>query len=388
MNEVPKAPSAGVATGFPWSATEGPTPARNMLRTDFSVFDRYLYSSIPSTGKICPVPTYGPVKPGPAWRGPPFKYPEVTPNRHIPDVVATKNYAVTSPANTTVPEEKPPESGLKLGQLSKKTADVGVKFTEQRSKREYLASGYTRTNPDGKTKIDTDWSGKWKELDLQVAEQTWAKTSGAAYSKDLGNSATDWFSGGYKIGAGEAKATSAFSITKGGVNITPIAAKGSVAVAQGKAAFNKDGLVGATGEAAFMKAEGEIKAAVVINPEEATLTGKLGGSLHLAEIKGGAELCLTPTRVANGFIATSNWLFDGDRAKISDKYDIGICVGGGLSGSAGVGAEASGDIGYKKGKARAEVGVKGSLFLGAGAKVNAGFTGIDKGIDIVKGWFK
>lgn len=375
-------------TGFPWSATEGPVPARNMLRTDLSTFERYPYLSMPSQQNVCPVPVYGPVKPAPAWRGPPFKYPDVTPNKYIPEVKATKDFALASPANTVVPEEKPAESGLKLGQLSKKTEDVGVKYTEQRGIREYRASGYTRRNPDGKTKIDTDWAGKWKELDFQVAEKTWGTRSGAAYSKNLGDPAKDWFSGGYKIGGYEGKATSAFSITKGGVNITPIAAKGSVAVAQGKAAFNKDGLVSGTGEAAFMKAEGEAKVAIVVNPEEATLTGKLGASLHLAEIKGGAELCLTPTRVHNGIATAYNWLVDGNLAKISDKWDIGICVGGDLSASAGVGAEGSAQAAYKNGKARAELGIKGSLGLGAGAKVNAGFTGVDKAIDLVKGWFK
>ena len=133
-----------------------------------------------------------------------------------------------------------------------------------------------------------------------------------------------------------------------------------------------------------MEAKGTAKTAIILNPEEATAKLELAGSANIVELKGGGEVCLTPMRAVNGYRSAYNWLFDGDKAMLSDDWDIGLCVGGELSGSVGAQAGANAEASYQKGKARVEAGAKLGLGLGLGAKVSGGLTGIDKAID----WFK
>ncbi len=375
-------------TQIPWWNPAGPPPVLDMLKTDLSTFERYQYCPAPPAATP---PLIGPYRPGlqmgPVMSAPSQPY-ALSP--HIPDVAQAREFALGSPANALVPEprenaeEEAEPSGLKLFQLSRSTEGGGVSYTEQRGIREYLASGYTRRNPDGKVKIDSDWRGKWKEMDFQVAKQTWWKDDASAYSDTFGTPGQSIATGGLQIGAANSSASSTFSVTKGGVNITPISADASVAVAKGQIKLNEGGLVSGSGEASFMEAKGTAKTAIILNPEEATAKLELAGSANIVELKGGGEVCLTPMRAVNGYRSAYNWLFDGDKAMLSDDWDIGLCVGGELSGSVGAQAGANAEASYQKGKARVEAGAKLGLGLGLGAKVSGGLTGIDKAID----WFK
>ncbi|PYF12737.1 hypothetical protein C8J30_101118 [Rhodobacter viridis] len=260
--------AASTVTGILWTRSEGTQPVLDMLKTDLSTFDRYPW---------CPAPK----RPGPMLIG--LGMPRLTPtpppvagapSPHGPDVKAAQDFAVASPVNAVVPAAsapkdtaKPAESPLKLGQVGRSYDEAGKSVAAQRGVREYLASGYTRRNPDGTRAIDKDWTGKWKPIDVQLAEKTWGKSEDVAAFKDgFGSAGASFASGNSGIGKVEGAATSAFSITKGGVTLSPISAKGAAAVAQGHVDLNKDGLVSASGDAAFLKAAGSAEAVAILTP--------------------------------------------------------------------------------------------------------------------------
>ncbi|MGH7004034.1 MAG: hypothetical protein ACREIP_08805, partial [Alphaproteobacteria bacterium] len=265
-----------VPTGVPWSRPDSDASVLDMLKTDLSTFKRHPFFPVsPRTGAADSQAGVD----GTAL-------PSENLCRYIPDVEEASGYGKTSPANKLIPaeERQNSESSFKFGELSRKYDDVGVKFSRQGGVREYLKSGYTRRNPNGTTDHDTDWGGKWKELDFQVIEKTWAKGDASAVERTFGDPAKDWASGEFKAGSAKGDVTSGFSITKKGID-AKAAAKGSLAAAEGKVEVNKDGLVSGSAEGAIMKGQGEAEAAFVANPEEITLKGKLSISANVIEGK-------------------------------------------------------------------------------------------------------
>lgn len=362
-------------TGVPWCRADSNTSVVDMLKTDLSTFKRHPFFPVsPRTS---------------AADSQVDKAPSPSENlcQYIPDVEETTDHGKISPANKLIPgeERQNSESTFKFGELSRKYDDAGVKFSRQAGVREYLKSGYTRSNPNGTTAHDTDWKGKWKELDLQVVEKTWAKGGVSAVEKTFGDPAKDWASGEFKAGTAQGGVTSGLSITKKGID-AKAAAKGSIAAAEGKVEVNKDGLASGSAEGAILKAQAEAETAFVANPEEVTLKGKLSASANVIEGKVNGEFCVTPTRVGNAFIRAYNWAFEDHTQFIEDKWDIGVCLGGELQGAVGAQAEGTAEASYQKGKARAEIGGKLGFGLGGGAKASGGLTGMDKAADLVGGW--
>ncbi|MBL3561862.1 hypothetical protein [Rhodovulum sulfidophilum] len=382
--------SAASSTGLDWLTREGPLAAQDMLRTDLSLFERYPFRAEPAAETSCRAPeTIGPVLPTLrvtdtlVTKG----------NPHVPELSEAVEFARNSAANQLVPADQrqvgqsdavQEGTGLEFGQLSLASKDGGVSYSQQRGVREYLASGYTRRNPNGTETIDTDWGGKWKSLNLKAAEKTWLDESAAAYSDSFGDPAKSFLSGKYEIGAGTVSTRSALSITNGGVDLTPFSAKGSLYAGQISAEANKGGLLSGTGQASYMKASGEATSTVVLNPEEATARLKLAASANVVEVKGGGELCLTPMRVVNGYRSLQNWLFNGHDAMLSDDWDIGLCLGVEAQAAVGAQAEAGGELSYQKGKARAEIGAKIGAGIGLGANISVGATGVDHALELFK----
>lgn len=368
--------------GVPFSAYEDEN-VLDMLRTDLSTYKRHPYFEV-----------------SPRWR-PPYRidaFPQSIDNdgklcRHIPDVADAIEFGRQSTVNKLLPqnerENKPKdeESAWKFGEYSREYEDLGVKRQQQRGIREYIASGYTRRNPDGKTDHDKDWAGKWKENpEFQVVEHTWWQMKEKKEGGDtFGDPATDWVSGEYKYGARQGDAKGGFSVTKQGVD-AKISGNVTASAAEGKADFLKDQLLSATAEGAVFKGKLEGEAAFVANPEEITLGLKLAGRANVVEGSLKGEVCLTPTRGGNAAIKAWNWAFDEQNTLLTDDWDIGICFGGELQGAVGAQAEAGAEAGYKDGKARAEAGVKLGLGVGGGAKLSGGLTGLDKAADLIKGW--
>lgn len=382
MAEKPKELERSPWMGVPFSAYKDEN-VLDMLETDLSTYKRHPF--FPVSPRISPslshnVPASNAQSCGRLCE-------------HIPDVADAVSFARASTVNKLVPpkerqnekQEEEQEQAWKFGEFSQKYEDFGQRRGIQRGVREYLASGYTRRNPNGKTDHDTDWRGKWKERNFQVAEYTWWKLDKSAYEDKFGDPKTDWASGEYKIHAREGDAKTGFSFTKGGID-AKATAKASYAAAQGKVEVLKDQLLSGSAEGALLKAEAEGEVAFVKNPEEITLTGKLGAKANVVEgtIKG--ELCVTPTRVGNAGVFLWNKLSGSHQPYIDDKWDIGVCLGGELQGAVGAQAEGSAEAGVKNGKARAEAGVKLGLGLGGGVKGSAGLTGLDKAADLIKGW--
>lgn len=378
MAEKPSGLPPSRMLGVPFSVYDDDN-VLEMLKTDLSTFKRH---------------PFFPVSPGIT---PPFRAdaPQQSFNsngglcEYIPAVNETVLFGRSSSANKLLPqkerENESKESAWKFGELSKDYKDAGVGKKYQRGVREYLASGYTRRNPDGKTDHDTDWRGKWKERNFQVAEYTWWKADKKLAGDSFGDPAKDWASGEYKLGALEGDGKAGFSVTKGGID-AKLSAKASAAAAQGKVEVLKDQVISGAAKGAVLKGELEGEVAFVGNPEEVTGTLKLAAKANVIEGSVNGELCLTPSRVGNPVIKAWNWLFEEHNQLIEDKWDIGVCLGGELQGAVGAQAEASAEAGVKKGKARAEVGAKLGFGLGGGAKVSGGLTGLDKAADLIKGW--
>lgn len=382
MAEKPKELSRSPWMGVPFSAYKDEN-VLHMLETDLSTYKRHpFYPVSPWTSS-----------PSPKSVAPSTPQTCGTLCEHIPDVADAVTFARASTVNKLVPQKehenengkKDEEAAWKFGQLSQEYKDIGKRKGVQRGIREYLASGYTRRNPDGKTDHDTDWRGKWKERNFQVAEYTWWKLDKKAYGDKFGDPKTDWASGEYKIHSREGDVKTGFSFTKGGID-AKASAKASYAAAQGKVELLKDQVISGSAEGALLKAEAEGEVAFVKNPEEITLSGKLGAKANVVEgtIKG--ELCVTPTRVGNAGVYLWNKFSGSHQPYIDDKWDIGLCLGGELQGAVGAQAEASAEAGVKNGKARAEAGVKLGLGLGGGAKASGGLTGLDKAADLIKEW--
>lgn len=379
-------PFTGATQFFP----EGRPPAQNMLRSDTQLFTKWT-----------------PPQPEP-WKGPPWRMPAQMPSNapsnapwaptggatggqafdpgSIPSLqeylqgIGT-NYLVPPPKaadESTEEEEENPDPEWKFGQSELESEDGGVSKEWRRGIREYIESGYTRRNPDGKYEADDDWRGKWKEAEFGIAEveDRTEKLSGEVVGGDFGD-ADSLFSGngavlGYETDAG----------AKAGLNSKGLEAaadaKASAFVAQGEVSSRADELLVGSAEGAALKAEAEAKGELTLTAEQATLEGKLGASANLVEGKIGGELGITPTRISRAAVSLYNWMFDANATALSDDYDFGIVLS--IEGSAAVGAqaEAEAEAGYKDGKLRAEAGAKLGFGVGAGVKVGGGLTGLDK----------
>lgn len=376
-------------TSLPWQAPEGVDSTMSMLRNDLGKFDIYPYCAAPAAAAK---PVIGPVRPSlPATKPLPVSGGKQT-SPYIGAVQEARDFALGSPANVAVPEAKPAEekSTMSYGDLSKSYSDVGVSAASQRGVREYVKSGYTRTNPNGTTEIDKSWAGKWKSASLDVAKKTWweAPDNQSYYSFKTHDQPGDLTSGTVDIAQFSGSATSKFAVSKKGVNITPLSAKASAALVAGKVGTAKDGLLKGEASGALMKAEGEASAAFIANPEEVTLSGKLGASANLAEGSLTGEVCVTPMRVLNAASGLYKWMFDKNLDRLGDNWDIGICAGGEVQAAAGAQAEANAEASYKKGKARLEAGAKLGLGLGGGVKASASLVGVDKAARGVANVFK
>jgi hypothetical protein len=100
----------------------------------------------------------------------------------------------------------------------------------------------------------------------------------------------------------------------------------------------------------------------------ATLQGKLGAEAVLGEVKGRAEVAVTPYRAYNPFVHAFNgfakWAeWDASLSELDKSWDWGIFVELGAGGSVGASAGVEGEAGTLD-KGRSISGAKAKLFLG------------------------
>ncbi len=368
----PKDPWPGPPYIFlPEPQSKGIKPGMCMLNSDLPLHDKFT------------VPYW---RSGPAWQ--PWHIPMKPVDQKAAedaDLVALRAYIAARPTNIVVPnppkgqtEEKPkPFWDLKASGPSLSSKDGGTKEEWMVGKREYLKSGYTRTNPDGTHKVDNDFGGKWEDK-VTLFEGT-AKHEffdvGAAKGK-FGD-ATSTFSGDGRVFGADAKSSGTFKVTTGGADISG-GAKASGSVIEGGVKSNEDNLVSGGAKGSAVSGSAEAKGEVVLKPDQATLGGKLGAEVNLIEGEVSGRIHVTPRRVANPVIHLWNWATDDKVPELSENWDIGIMVGGTVSGQVGAQAGAEAKAGYEKGKLRAEAGAKIGLGVGAGVKVEGGVVGVDK----------
>ncbi|WP_150526861.1 hypothetical protein [Roseibium sediminis] len=300
------------------------------------------------------------------------------------EVSETASFGAQSPANLLLPpppdpqpEEKSSDSKYSLSGPSLGTKDGGIGIEERRDVREYIQSGYTRTNPYGTTKVDTNFGGKWKD-DFTIIQGD-AKTDLFDVSVAEGSfgDGNDAFTGQGKVLSADAGASAGFKVDSGGVS-AHAGAKAQGSMAQGSVASTDDHAISGAASGSAVSGSAEAKGEVVLTPEQATLGGKLGAEVNLIEGKFSGNLTITPKRVADPMIHLWNWAVDDDVEPLSENWDIGISIGGEVSGQVGAQAGAEARAGYEKGKLRAEAGAKVGLGVGAGVKVSGGVQGADK----------
>lgn len=73
-----------------------------------------------------------------------------------------------------------------------------------------------------------------------------------------------------------------------------------------------------------------------------------------------------------------NYVAEDDVEPLHECWDIGITADAKGSGQVGLGGEAEGEIGHKKGNWRAEAGAKATAGVGFGVKFGLGTAGLDK----------
>ena len=260
---------------------------------------------------------------------------------------------------------------------SRSSEDGGVSTEHRRGVREYLASGYTRTNPDGTREVDNDIGGKWEDSISLVevsAEHEFFDESVA--SGDFGNE-DDLIHGSGRILGADSSMGSSFEITNSSIKgAAEIQANGSFA--EGSIESSDEHLIGGKVEGSVVSADATAGGEIVLTPEQATLKGELGAEVNLVEASLDGSISITPRRIANPLINTWNWAFNGDVEELSENWDIGIMVGGEVSGQVGAQAGAEAELEYADGRATAEAGVKIGLGLGLGVKAKGGIVGADK----------
>ncbi|MER0240056.1 hypothetical protein [Fulvimarina sp. MAC8] len=303
------------------------------------------------------------------------------------DIEDLRNYVQGLEANHVVPPAKPDEkteekedgptkASVKGPSGEWGTDEGGVQDEYSTTKMRDLRTGETTT--DKKHKVDSDFSGKWKEKpDVTFLEgKAEAKVDGAVRQGSFGD-ADDVFSGKGSFVSGEASAEAKGSVGNKGIKGSlKAAAKGSLL--EGSIKTNQDGFIRSEASGAVMKAEAEVSTEVVLSPDEQTLTGKVGASANLLQGTWGGEFCYTPRRVVNLGVSLYNWAVSEDYEGLDENWDIGICAGGELSGAVGAQASAEAKAQNKGGKMSAEAGAKIGLGLGAGVKGKGSVIGLDK----------
>lgn len=324
---------------------------------------------------------------------PPMALPFFEPAGDTGICVAT-DFALASPANVTVPEAPDPAPAeeekiwdFSGGEVSRGTKDLGVRSGSQRGVREYLASGYTRRNPDGTDWSDNDFAGKWRDAEFTVAQ---AEASKDFFDVSVADGSFgeegDFFSGSGRVLGADSDASASFELGSDGFK-AGAGAQASGSFLEGKIESDDSGLVAGdvSGSVVSGDAKGDVE--LVLSPEQATLKGELGAEVNLVEIGAGGDIYITPRRVANPLIALYNSWAEDDFEELSESWDIGIMVGGEVSGQIGAQAGVDGQVGYEKGRATAEAGAKIGLGLGASVKGRAGLVGLDKIWNGIKsGW--
>ena len=362
----------------------GVAPARSMLNSDLSLHRKFTPDrwtpGVPWQPTAAPMYPFGDTEIGEA------------------DIAALQDYLQSIDANQVVPpasppaeeEEKPEEEAAapeaaqntpfyewEVSGPSRGTEDVGVSNEVRRGVREYLASGYTRRNPDGTHEVDNDFAGKWDDeisivevsgehefFDVAVAEGSVSNSFGEASGSIL---------------SANSNTQAGFEVTNQGFNATA-SAELSGAMAQGSIESVDTGLVagGLEGSAVSGELVAEGKAEVDLEAGEATLGFELGANVNLVEGGGHGEIYITPRRVVGLGVSAVNWATGSDYEGLSENWDIGLVVGGDVDGRVGAGLGAEGELAYRNGKATAELGVSAALGLGGDVKVSGGFVGVDK----------
>ena len=390
----------------------GPQPATQMLERDLTLQPKF------SLDQCVPGPHYQPPE---AATIPKLSQPALDET----DLPALQNHIVESPANILVPPRREPaeqedgtaQSGAADGAIAQNEAagkgwqfkrtgaqigssEGGVGVTDERGIREYIASGYTRRNPNGFRNPDGSWNtitrdddfgGKWDEHAEIVGGQAERDLFSASVAEGRFGGTSDTFAGSGTILGASGKASGQFSFTQEGTDgVSPGLRASGGAQAQGALARGQVGTRGnlaeesqtlATGQASGSAVSGkaEAKGELILTAEQATLGGKLGAEVNLIEGKIEGDLHITPRRVVNGGVDLYNWMFDDDVPELlGENWDVGIMVGGEVSGQVGAQAGAEARAGYEDGKLRAEAGAKIGLGVGAGVKGRVGLVGVDR----------
>lgn len=281
----------------------------------------------------------------------------------------------TPPAETA--EEEPFWNPTFSGP-SMSSEDGGVSVENRRGVREYLASGYTRRNPDGTYERDDDFGGKWDEevtiAELELFDHEFFDV--AVEEGSFGNDDT-FFSGEGKVLSADANATSGFELTNEALTGT-LEAQASGSLLEGSIETADDGVLVGEAEGSVVSGDATAKAEVIVNAEQATLAGEVGAEVNLIEGSVSGEINITPRRAVNGTIEAWKWMTGDDVGfRLGENWDVGIMVGGEVSGQVGAQIGAEGEIGYEDGRATAEAGAKIGLGVGVGVKARGGIVGAD-----------
>ena len=316
------------------------------------------------------------------------------------------NIMVPPPPTPTEPKEEEEGWTFEMSGMSTGTEDGGTSTEYERGIREYVRSGYTRRdpnakrNPDGSKSfktVDDDFGGKWDEEVEIFGGEASTEFFDESYAEAGFGAPTDAFAGKGSVASAESGASAGFTVSQHGADgVSPglnahAGANVEGAVLDGRIGTGEDyadsSQTLATGEASGSvisgEAEGEVEA--VLTAEQATLGGKLGAEVNVVEGTIEGDLHITPRRVVNGAVRAYNWMFNDDIAEpLDENWDIGIMVGGDLSGQVGAQAGVEGRGGYEDGNLRLELGAKAGFVVGAGVKARAGLVGVDKAFNGAK----
>lgn len=364
----------------PDALCNGVAPARQMLQSDLLLQGKFAPSAPvawqPSTSVLPMTPVQADIDEA--------------------DLQALKDYLQGIDANIIVPaptrNPHPPAEeqqdaveddafwDLSIDGPSRSTEDGGTSEEWRRGVREYLSSGYTRTNPDGTHEVDNDFGGKWSD-DFTLLE-------GSAEHEFFDVSVADGeFGESGEILTGNGRILGADADMGAGFEVTNEALKGNAhigtagSLAEGSIETTDEHLVSAEADGSIVSGEVKAEGEIILSPEEATLKGALGAEVNLIELSAGGDLHITPRRIVNPGIQLWNWAMEDDVEPLSENWDIGIVLGGEVSGQVGAQIGAEGEIGYSDGRATAEAGAKIGLGVGVGVKARGGLVGVDKVMD-------
>jgi hypothetical protein len=290
------------------------------------------------------------------------------------------NLIVPNPTPTEEPAEEEPEpfwdTSLDGPSAENSLEDGGVSVESRRGVREYLESGYTRTNPDGTYEVDSDMGGKFAS-EVTVVEGTAehvffeATAAEGAFGEE-----GDFFQGEGKALTADSSMEGSFEVTTTSANLAgEIQASGSFL--EGEVSTDDTGLVSAEADGSVVSGEAKLAGEATFSAEEATLSGEVGAEVNLIEGSIGGDIHITPRRIINPGIQLWNWATNDDVGELGENWDVGLMIGGEVSGQVGAQIGAEGEVGYSDGRATAEAGVKVGLGLGVGVKARGGLVGLD-----------